>query len=75
MSRHAANRAGQLYKKKGWKALDTRRTGRPEDRGQLLTDEQQRETEPLISDKEPDQLKLPFALWSRKVVRQLIQER
>jgi len=75
MSRHAANRAWQLYKKKGWRALDTRRTGRPEGSGQLLTDEQQQETQRLISDKMPDQLKLPFALWSRKAVRQLIKER
>lgn len=75
MSRHAANRAWQLYKRNGWGALDTRRTGRPEGSGQLLTDEQQRETQRLISDKMPDQLKLPYALWSRKAVRQLIQER
>lgn len=75
MSRHAANRAWQLYKKKGWKALETRRTGRPEGSGQLLTDEQQQETQRLISDKMPDQLKLPFALWTRKAVRQLIKER
>lgn len=75
MSRHAANRAWQLYKKKGWKALDARRTGRPRGSGQLLTDEQQRETQRLISDRMPDQLKLPFALWSRKAVRQLIKER
>jgi len=51
MSRHAANRAWQLYKKKGWKALETRRTGRPEDSGQLVTDEQQQETQRLSSDK------------------------
>jgi len=75
MSRHAANRAWQLYKKKGWKALDTRRTGRPEGSGQLLTDEQQEETQRLISDKMPDQLKLPFALWSRKAVKLLVKER
>ncbi len=75
MSRHAANRAWQLYKKKGWLALETRRTGRPEGSGHLLTDEQQGETQRLISDKMPDQLKLPYALWSRKAVRQLIKER
>lgn len=75
MSRHAANRAWQLYQKKGWPALETRRTGRPEGSGHLLTDEQQQETQRLISDKMPDQLKLPFALWSRKAVRQLIKDR
>ena len=75
MSRHAANRAWQLYLKKGWKALETRRTGRPSGGGHLLTDEQQQEIQRLISDKMPDQLKLPFALWTRKAVGQLICER
>lgn len=75
MSRHAANRAWQLYLKKGWRALETRRTGRPTGSGHLLTDEQQEETQRLISDKMPDQIKLPFALWTRKAIGQLIRER
>jgi transposase len=75
MSRHAANRAWQLYLKKGWRALETRRTGRPTGSGHLLTDQQQEETQRLISDKMPDQIKLPFALWTRKAISQLIRER
>jgi transposase len=43
--------------------------------GLLLTDEQQQEIQRSISDKMPDQLKLPFALWTRKAVGQLICER
>jgi transposase len=75
MSRHAANRAWQLYKLSGWRALETKRTGRPVGSGHLLTQAQQEETQRLISDKMPDQLKLPFALWTRKAVGQLIRER
>jgi hypothetical protein len=36
---------------------------------------QQKETQRLISDKMPDQVKLPFALWTRKAVSLLIRER
>ena len=75
MRRHAADRVWQLHLKKGWKALGTRRTGQPIGSGHLLSDEQQQETQRLISAKMPDQLKLPFALWTRKAVGQLISER
>ena len=75
MCRYAANRAWQLYLKSGWRALETRRSGRPLGSGHRLTDAQQEETQRLISDKMPDQIKLPFALWTRKAVGQLIRER
>lgn len=75
MSREAANRAWQLYRKSGMGALETKRTGRPVGSGHILTQAQQEETQRLISDKMPDQLKLPFALWTRKAVGQLIRER
>lgn len=75
MSRYAANRAWQLYLKHGWSALETKRTGRPLGSGHILTDAQQEETQRLISDKMPDQLKLPYALWTRKAVGQLIRDR
>lgn len=75
MSRHTVNDAWQRYKRSGWKAVDVHRTGRPEGSGQRLTQEQQKETQRLISDKMPDQLKLPYALWSRQAVVALITER
>jgi transposase len=71
----AANKAWQSYKRGGWKAVEVSRSGRPAGSGHLLTEAQQQETQRLISDRMPDQLKLPFALWTRRAVRQLIMER
>lgn len=38
-----------------------------------LSAEQGKQVQKVIVDKEPDQLKLPFALWIRIAVQQLIQ--
>jgi transposase len=75
MGRTAANDAWQQYLKHGWDAVDVKRSGRPLGVGHLLTKAQQKETQRLISDKMPDQIKLPFALWTRKAVSLLIRER
>lgn len=75
MSRHTVNDAWQRYKKRGWKGVAVSRSGRPEGSGQLLTEQQQKETQRLIADKMPDQLKLPYALWSRQAVVALIADR
>jgi len=71
----AANKAWQSYKRGGWDGVEVCRSGRPPGSGHKLTAAQQKETQRLISDKMPDQLKLPFALWSRKAVGELIKER
>jgi DNA-binding transcriptional MerR regulator len=39
-----------------------------------LTPEQEKRIQKAIVDKEPDQLKLPFALWTRIAVQQLIKQ-
>jgi transposase len=38
-----------------------------------LNQEQEKQIQKAIVDKEPDQLKLPFALWTRQAVQQLIK--
>jgi hypothetical protein len=38
-------------------------------------EDQEREIQRLIIDKTPDQLKFPFALWTRKAVQELIKRR
>ncbi len=48
-----------------------RRTGE----GRLLSAEQEKEVRRLICDKTPDQLKMPYALWTRGAVAQLIEHR
>lgn len=71
----AANKAWQSYKRGGWAGVAVSRSGRPPGSGHKLSIAHQKEIQRLISDKMPDQLKLPFALWSRKAVGQLIKER
>ena len=47
--------------------------GRPLGAGRTLSAEQERHLQKLICDKTPDQLKMPFALWSRRAVAELIK--
>ncbi len=43
--------------------------------GRCLTAEQEEQVRALISQHTPDELGLPFALWSRAAVRELIERR
>ena len=64
----------QLYRRGGVKSIRIRRRGRPTGACRRLTVEQEKQIQRLIRDKQPDQMKLPFALWSRIAVQQLIQQ-
>jgi len=59
----------------GAAALRDRVGGRPLGDGRLLSAEQEAEVRRLIADKTPDQLKMPYALWTRTAVAQLIEQR
>ena len=63
-----------LYKKEGKKALKIKKRGRPVGSCRRLNQEQAEEIQKSICDNCPDQLKLPFALWTRIAVQQLIKE-
>ena len=63
-----------LYKKEGKKALKIKKRGRPVGSCRRLNQEQAEEIQKTICDNCPDQLKLPFALWTRIAVQQLIKE-
>lgn len=54
-------------------ALNTR--GRSKGDGSLLAPEQAQAIRRLIIDQTPDQLKMPYALWTRQAVQELIRER
>ena len=54
-------------------SLKSKPRGRP--RGTRLASHQAATTVRLITDRCPDQLKLPFALWTREAVQQLLAER
>lgn len=63
----------KAYGKRGERALASRPRGRP--KRSSLKGHQAATTVRLITDRCPDQLKLPFALWTREAVAELIESR
>ena len=61
------------YKEGGLKAIQPKKEGRPVGSCMTLSQEQIAEVRKAIIDKNPDQLKLDFALWTRKAVKDLIK--
>lgn len=59
----------------GAKALRDAPSGRQSGDGRLLDAVQEAMVRKLITDKTPDQLKMPYALWTRTAVAQLIEQR
>ena len=59
----------------GAKALHDTIGGRKVGERRLLDAAQEGQVRKLIADKTPDQLKMPYALWSRAAVAQLIEQR
>ena len=57
---------------KGDASLIPKVKGRKKGDGKYISDEQELEVIKLVSDRTPDQLKMPFALWSRQAVQELI---
>jgi len=62
-----------LYKKGGFSALKGKKTGVKSEDKKLLNSQQEKEIQSMIIDKMPDQLKLDFALWTRKAVKELVE--
>jgi transposase len=63
------------YKNGGMAALHLEQPGRPTGSGRRLTAAQEKEIKRAITDRCPDQLKLPFALWTRNAVSLLIAQK
>jgi len=61
------------YKREGNQSLKLKQGGKQKGQGRLLTSKQEKHIQNLITDKTPDQLKFPFALWDRKAVKLLIE--
>jgi transposase len=61
------------YKNGGGKALKIKTRGRKEGEKRTLSQEQENQVQKSVRDKCPEQLKLPFALWTRKAIQQLIE--
>lgn len=63
------------HEARGAKALHDAPSGRKLGDGRLLEEAQEALVRKLIADKTPDQLKMPYALWTRAAVAQLIEQR
>lgn len=72
MNPQQCSRIWQKYERGGKKEILLGTRGRRHGEKRSLTDEQERRVQKLIVDKTPDQLKFPFALWTREAVRLLI---
>ena len=73
VARGTVNRWRGLWEREGGRALKARRRGRP--RRSRLAPHQAATTVRLILSGCPDQLRLPFALWTREAVQQLLSRR
>jgi len=73
VSRQSVGKWVRQYKEGGRRRLDAKRRGRP--RGGSLLPWQAAQTAKTVIDRPPEQLRLPFYLWTREAVSQLIEER
>jgi transposase len=61
------------YKDNGIKGLSSKKRGVKSEDKKLLSTKQEQEIQRMIIDTMPDQLKLDFALWTRKAVKELVE--
>jgi len=73
ISRQSLSKWLKAYKTDGFKALKRKSQGRP--KGGILKPWQAAQIVKVLKDRHPDQLKLPFYLWTREAVCQLIERR
>jgi len=74
VSHVTVSRWRSAYTEHGSKGLKLGKRGRRIGALRTLSPDQENEIQKTIMDKCPDQLKLPFALWTRKAVQQLVFE-
>ncbi|MBW7893394.1 MAG: IS630 family transposase [Chitinophagaceae bacterium] len=73
LTERSVNRIWNKYKDEGKRGLIAKKRGVKD--GKKINGKQAAEVRNLIKDKMPDQLKLPFGLWTREAVQQLISDR
>jgi len=74
LARPTINKWLGLYRRGGWAALSAKKKGRPKGPARLKG-WQAAQVVRSITDRTPDQLKLPFVLWTRQAVATLIAQR
>jgi transposase len=73
VNRGTVHRWMKEYREGGKRALKKKKQGRP--KGKRIGNEDSRMIARTITDRTPDQLKLPFMLWTREAVRDLVHKR
>jgi transposase len=73
VTRQAVGKWVSLFRGGGDKSLKAKRKGRP--KGHKLIPWQAAQIVKTITDRHPEQLKLPFYLWTREAVAQLIEQK
>lgn len=62
------------YQSGGMTAIMGKPRGKPKGTNRTLSEEDEQHIQRLLIDKSPDQVKLPFALWTREAVQRLIHQ-
>jgi transposase len=73
ISEQHASTIWQKYKKGGKRAIAILAQGRRKGQKRNLSGEQEKEIQRLLIDKTPEQMRFPFALWTREAVKELIR--
>lgn len=74
VSRASVVRWVRSYRQEGMEGLQLKKRGRRHGEKRRLAQEQEKDIQRMLVDKVPNQLKLPFALWTRKAVQEAIME-
>lgn len=74
ITERTASSIWQKYLKNGESSIKLGRRGRQKGEQRKLTAEQESGIKKAIIDKTPDQLKLPYALWTREAIQRLIKQ-
>lgn len=74
VSRYAIHLWMKAYKQEGEEGLKNRRKGPAKGFGKRLSATQEKQVKEWVMGKHPEQLQLPFYLWTRQAVRELIED-